>query len=99
MPCRKITTGPLPPTLRAMRGAGPTMTVSTLFRLGAGNFHRAGAALAVLPEIRGEILRRAADDFVAAFMQVLAAELRLLEDFSRVEVNSFHHIPWRARGQ
>src|SRR5687768_2514449 len=92
MPCRKRSSVPWPATDTARRGAGATWIVSRLLRLRARDLHRAAAALAVLADVGDELLRRAADDFVAFLDQLLLAELRLFNDCSRIAVNSGNRL-------
>src|SRR5688572_4375412 len=87
MPCRKRSSVPLPAIDTARRGAGATLIVSRLLRLRARDLHRAGAALAVLADIRGEFVGRAADHLVAFVDELLLAEVRFLQDASHVEMN------------
>ena len=80
MPCRKSTRVPLPATETARRGAGSTRIVSRLLRLRARDLDGAAAALAVLPDVGGEFLGRAADHVVALCRSAASGGIRLLED-------------------
>src|SRR5512138_1557007 len=100
MPCRNTTGMPSPATESARRGRPGTKTVSRpLFRFGAGDLHRAGAACGILPDVRGEFRRRAAHDFIAFGDQLLLAELGLAEDLLRIGVEALDRGLRRAGGK
>src|SRR4029453_5561925 len=98
MPCRKSSRVPLPATETARRGAGPTWIVSRLLRLRSGDLHRAAAALAVLADIGGEFVGRAADCVVALVDQLLLAEFRLIQDPLHIEIDPGNRFLGRACG-
>src|SRR6185295_7911271 len=77
---------------RRWAGAGP------LLRLCARDLHRARAALAVLADVGGEFLGRAADHLVALVDELLLPELRLIEDLARIGVDAAHRLARGARG-
>src|SRR6185436_14928952 len=92
MPCKKSSKVPLPATETARRGAGPTWIVSRLLRPRSGDFHRAAAALAVLADVGGELVGRAADHVVAFFDQLLLPEFRFFEHTLYIGVNPGNRI-------
>src|SRR5918992_5745696 len=96
MPCRKRTSGPSPATVTAIRGAGPTNTVSRLFRLRARDFHRAAAAFAIGLDEVAEFFGGAADDLVALVDELLLAKLGLIEKPFRVLIDPGRGFARRA---
>src|SRR5687767_1213588 len=97
MPCRNSTSGPSPATVAAIRGAGPTNTVSSLLlRFRPGDLHGPRAALAVLFKVNEKVLRRAGDHLVALVDELRLPELGLIENLFRVLIDSVRGFAGRT---